>query len=145
MKSPQKPIQGRSGANIATQDLEYAKTPASAFQLVTGSLGASYRVPPAGFEPAHTAPEAVALSPELRGRVGRLAWRRRVEPYQLRWGVHERVSGVVAPVATWGGSPAGGWKSGKPGRGGRSGPTLELCQALPAGSLLWTTTRSSGS
>ncbi len=25
-------------------------------------------VPPAGFEPAHTAPEAVALSPELRGR-----------------------------------------------------------------------------
>lgn len=28
-------------------------------------------VPPAGFEPAHTAPEAVALSPELRGRVGR--------------------------------------------------------------------------
>ena len=24
-------------------------------------------MPPAGFEPAHTAPEAVALSPELRG------------------------------------------------------------------------------
>ena len=37
--------------------------------LVTGSLGTSERVPPAGFEPAHTAPEAVALSPELRGRV----------------------------------------------------------------------------
>lgn len=49
----------------------YAKTPFSAFPLVTGSLGTSYRVPPAGFEPAHTAPEAVALSPELRGRVGR--------------------------------------------------------------------------
>ena len=30
-----------------------------------------WRVPPAGFEPAHTAPEAVALSPELRGRVRR--------------------------------------------------------------------------
>ncbi len=28
-------------------------------------------VPPAGFEPAHTAPEAVALSPELRGRAPR--------------------------------------------------------------------------
>src|SRR4051794_39849054 len=26
------------------------------------------KAPPAGFEPAHTAPEAVALSPELRGR-----------------------------------------------------------------------------
>src|SRR5690606_25223038 len=29
---------------------------------------AVFWVPPAGFEPAHTAPEAVALSPELRGR-----------------------------------------------------------------------------
>lgn len=28
-------------------------------------------VPSAGFEPAHTAPEADALSPELRGRAGR--------------------------------------------------------------------------
>lgn len=26
-------------------------------------------VPPAGFEPAHPAPEADALSPELRGRI----------------------------------------------------------------------------
>lgn len=41
--------------------------------------------------------------------------------------------------------PRRGWKSGKPGRGGRSGPTLELCQGLRAGCLLWTTTRSSGS
>jgi hypothetical protein len=41
--------------------------------------------------------------------------------------------------------PRRGWKWGKPGRGGRSGPTLELCQALRAGCLLWTTTRSSGS
>src|SRR5690606_36537886 len=49
----------------------YAKTPTAAFPLVTGSLGTSCKVPPAGFEPAHTAPEAVALSPELRGRVGR--------------------------------------------------------------------------
>ena len=30
----------------------------------------SRRVPPAGFEPAHPAPEAGALSPELRGRRG---------------------------------------------------------------------------
>src|SRR5690606_7185227 len=49
----------------------YAKTPSSAKALMAGSLGTSCKVPPAGFEPAHTAPEAVALSPELRGRVGR--------------------------------------------------------------------------
>src|SRR6516165_2827910 len=30
-------------------------------------LAGSFEVPPAGFEPALTAPEAVALSPELRG------------------------------------------------------------------------------
>jgi hypothetical protein len=30
--------------------------------------GQRSEVPPAGFEPAHTAPEADALSPELRGR-----------------------------------------------------------------------------
>lgn len=50
-------------------------------------------VPPAGFEPAHTAPEAVALSPELRGRVRRVRCcsRRRVEHYQLARGGHERV------------------------------------------------------
>ncbi len=29
-----------------------------------------------------------------------------------------------------------GWKWGKPGRGGAGGPTLELCQARPAGCLL---------
>ncbi len=31
-------------------------------------LGSRLAVPPAGFEPAHPAPEAGALSPELRGR-----------------------------------------------------------------------------
>src|SRR5690606_18901949 len=49
-----------------------AKTPAPAFPLVTGSGTHLHSVPPAGFEPAHTAPEAVALSPELRGRVVRV-------------------------------------------------------------------------
>ena len=47
----------------------YAKTPASAFPLVTGSLATLYRVPLAGFEPAHTAPEDVdfpAVSPGQR-------------------------------------------------------------------------------
>lgn len=34
-----------------------------------GVFGHFLRSAPAGFEPAHTAPEAVALSPELRGRV----------------------------------------------------------------------------
>lgn len=47
------------------------KRPAPAPKLVTGRFRSSQEVPPAGFEPAHTAPEAVALSPELRGR-GRL-------------------------------------------------------------------------
>ena len=48
-------------------------TPHSAFWLVTGCFGTSLEVPPAGFEPAHTAPEAVALSPELRGPVAVVA------------------------------------------------------------------------
>ncbi|GGK51887.1 hypothetical protein GCM10010094_10220 [Streptomyces flaveus] len=39
----------------------HAKTPHAANTLVTGSSGTSYRVPPAGFEPAHTAPEAVGF------------------------------------------------------------------------------------
>lgn len=46
--------------------------PAPSVSAGDGVLGTSCEVPPAGFEPAHTAPEAVALSPELRGRVGRL-------------------------------------------------------------------------
>ena len=46
----------------------HAKTPRPATWLVAGSFGTFCKVPPAGFEPAHTAPEAVALSPELRGR-----------------------------------------------------------------------------
>src|SRR5262245_23382749 len=53
----------------AAHGCAYAKTPHPAFWLVTGCFGTSNEVPPAGFEPAHTAPEAVALSPELRGRV----------------------------------------------------------------------------
>ncbi|GAA2238212.1 hypothetical protein GCM10010104_36570 [Streptomyces indiaensis] len=60
------PTHGQPTASTApeTQPLRaahagtYAKTPHSAFQLVAGSLGTSSRVPPAGFEPAHTAPEA---------------------------------------------------------------------------------------
>lgn len=171
-----------------------AKTPSSAFPLVTGSLGTSCWVPPAGFEPAHTAPEAVALSPELRGRVGCVPRaRRRVEHYQLWWGGHERFpwrsvgrpSGCGSCGALVRGSwlrvgspalsarallsprlqvasrapprcrapastsvcrvPRTGWKWGKPGRAGRAGPTLKVCQALRDGCLLWTTTRSSGS
>ena len=38
----------------------HAKTPTSALLLVAGSVGTYCEVPPAGFEPAHTAPEAVA-------------------------------------------------------------------------------------
>lgn len=67
----------------------YNKTPSSAFSLMAGSLGTSCEVPPAGFEPAHTAPEAVALSPELRGRCR--VRRRRVEPYQAPRGGCEQV------------------------------------------------------
>src|SRR5690606_21688084 len=43
----------------------HEKTPLTRSQ---SGLSAAFQVPPAGFEPAHTAPEAVALSPELRGR-----------------------------------------------------------------------------
>src|SRR5690606_8972176 len=43
----------------------HEKTPLTRGQ---SGLSAAFQVPPAGFEPAHTAPEAVALSPELRGR-----------------------------------------------------------------------------
>ncbi|MFE9676435.1 hypothetical protein ACFYO5_20215 [Streptomyces sp. NPDC006259] len=45
----------------------YAKTPASAFPLVTGSLGTFCKVPPAGFEPAHTAPEGDLPSDKAAG------------------------------------------------------------------------------
>ncbi len=77
------------------------------------------RVPPAGFEPAHTAPEAVALSPELRG-LRRCCSRRRKEHYQLSAGACEQVFPVVGwrVVAWW------GWKWRKPGRRGGRGPTL---------------------
>ncbi|MEV7691299.1 DUF6083 domain-containing protein [Streptomyces bungoensis] len=44
----------------------YAKILASVFPLVTGSLGTSCWVPPAGFEPAHTAPLAQTVSAEHR-------------------------------------------------------------------------------
>src|SRR3954451_12610907 len=37
-------------------------------RLASAPRRAHEKAPPAGFEPAHTAPEAVALSPELRGR-----------------------------------------------------------------------------
>ena len=41
----------------------------TAFRAVSVLISVSYSnyAPPAGFEPAHTAPEAVALSPELWG------------------------------------------------------------------------------
>ncbi|WP_416238211.1 integrase core domain-containing protein [Streptomyces mutabilis] len=42
----------------AARTCTYAKTPASASPLVTGSWTHLHSVPPAGFEPAHTAPEA---------------------------------------------------------------------------------------
>ncbi len=44
------------------------KTPSSAKPLMTGSLGTSYKVPPAGFEPAHTAPEALSLCGQRAGQ-----------------------------------------------------------------------------
>src|SRR5215469_17564219 len=52
----------------------------------TGILAGYGWVPPAGFEPALTAPEAVALSPELRGLKDRS---KGTSPQ----GRHERVSG----------------------------------------------------
>lgn len=39
----------------------------TSFALVSGGTAAQDRVPPVGFEPTHPAPEAGALSPELRG------------------------------------------------------------------------------
>lgn len=46
--------------------------PSTRHSLTGGCAGASRLVPSAGFEPAHTAPEADALSPELRGRARRI-------------------------------------------------------------------------
>ncbi len=52
---PQCPTQCRSERPYACA---YAKTPFSAKALMAGSSGTLCKVPPAGFEPAHTAPEA---------------------------------------------------------------------------------------
>ncbi|GHE31140.1 hypothetical protein GCM10017778_11950 [Streptomyces vinaceus] len=71
-----RPRIGRRGCHTAAWPgmwLHIREDPVSANSLMAGSLGTSCEVPPAGFEPAHTAPEAVALSPELRGRVVRVA------------------------------------------------------------------------
>lgn len=55
--------------NAADRDKHYKKEETG---MKTDRDHATFcEVPPAGFEPAHTAPEAVALSPELRGRVRR--------------------------------------------------------------------------
>src|SRR5215475_9190096 len=43
---------------------------------VGGGVAASRLAPSAGFEPAHTAPEADALSPELRGRELQNSWQK---------------------------------------------------------------------
>lgn len=94
-------------------------------------------VPPAGFEPAHTAPEAVALSPELRGLCRRSVARGD--------GQNTTSPGGVIPNGFGEGVARRGRKWGKAGRGGRCGPTLKGCQARRGGCLLWTTTRSSGS
>ncbi len=123
-------------------------------------------VPPAGFEPAHTAPEAVALSPELRGRFAGVPWRRG-KHYQLPRGAREQLfprcrgrgagagrgrrGGVRGEPGTGGVHPAmlgplvRGRKWAKPGRSPYVPPTLEGCQARVAACLLSTTTRSSGS
>lgn len=133
--------------------------------LLSGTCAGQHRdhvdcgeVPPAGFEPAHTAPEAVALSPELRG-LCRRSLRRRVEHYQLRRGGHERsgdrggnrrsagkgraplphAGGAPAAVAER--SPARGRKWVKPGRSRRWTPSLMVCLACPVGSLWSMTTR----
>src|SRR3954468_21384297 len=63
----------------------------------------------------------------------------------------QNTTSSLGVIRNWfrGGAPGvgsrAGWKWGKPGRGGRSAPTLELCQARRGGCLFWTTTRSSGS
>jgi hypothetical protein len=61
--TPQDPVHASSTAPDirplrAAHACTHAKTPSSAFSLMAGSLGTSCEVPPAGFEPAHTAPEA---------------------------------------------------------------------------------------
>ena len=56
-------------------------------------------VPPAGFEPAHTAPEAVALSPELWGLA--LIWPQAASanlPASRSLGYQPQVSGDTAPI-----------------------------------------------
>jgi hypothetical protein len=149
------------GLLSAASGCAYDKTPHPASWLVAGSSGTSGEVPPAGFEPAHTAPEAVALSPELRGRC-RCCLRRRVEPYQLARGGHERFSGAGGGggrrgpergIPHWGAwwwgleerSPARGGSGQNPDAALGARLPFEMCLACPAGSLSSTTTRSSGS
>ncbi len=95
---------------------------------------------------AHTAPEAVALSPELRGRVGRGVRGNGWKPCPaLSWGtgmglcgggavfegggVEASARGVLGVVGT----PARGWKWGKPGRRGGRGPLSSCARRVRPG------------
>lgn len=67
-KSDAMPTLWRLGGVRTQKEKPNAKRPSPSFHWTEGPSGTFCEVPPAGFEPAHTAPEAVALSPELRGR-----------------------------------------------------------------------------
>ena len=59
-----------------------------------------HTVPPAGFEPAHTAPEADALSPELRGLGTRGGYQRSTMPLKSEGSdVFARCAGADLPFS----------------------------------------------
>src|ERR1700722_16712372 len=59
--------QSRIWRHLAAHEPGADRTPDRKYQQVSGRFAWYRWAPPAGFEPAHTAPEAVALSPELWG------------------------------------------------------------------------------
>ena len=64
---------GREVLTLPPEGSEPSDAPAADPAIVEVARSAPHHprfVPPAGFEPAHPAPEAGALSPELRGRRG---------------------------------------------------------------------------
>ncbi len=99
------PHSSRNGRGTGVNSPIQRLTPQRPDQAISPDQGGKPAAPSAGFEPAHTAPEADALSPELRGR----------EPRDYRRSERTRCAGHIVSVNT------SSWQAGVPYRRARRG------------------------